>query len=421
MTKTLCCVLLAAMYGCPGPEPAAIKPGNGIKVDASGTISIDDAIVPTGANCSTGEVLQRTASGWACTASAPDAAQLGGKPAAAYLTSGATVSNASNLEGHAASYFLPTGSKAADSAMLNGHPQSDFLASTGTAVNASHLNGHTDADFLAAGATAVNSSAVGGHPASDFLAAGGTAANSAQLNGQPASSYLSASGTAANSAKLNGQAASFYLSVKDTAANSAQLGNQPPSYYLAASATAADASMLGGVAATNYARADQAATMKGALTIQDANDSGTLRLGGDTAGVFGSNVAGNLHLDSDDTKSDGHIYLNWIHGNGVRFGDGGQTVVAEMDKSGNFSAATVTSEGTITASGDVSAPSFNGLQVSLLQVTNTSLKACKDVCASSSGSCLAAKAANGSGPFGFVQCTDPAGVGFRLKCYCASF
>ena len=99
MTKTLCCVLLVAMYGCPGPEPAAIKPGNGIKVDASGTISIDDAIVPTGANCSTGEVLQRTASGWACTASAPDAAQLGGKPAAAYLTSGATVSNI-GLEHH---------------------------------------------------------------------------------------------------------------------------------------------------------------------------------------------------------------------------------------------------------------------------------------------------------------------------------
>lgn len=52
--------------------------------------------------------------------------------------------------------------------------------------------------------------------------------------------------------------------------------------------------------------------------------------------IFGSNNAGNLHIDSDKTKSDGRMYLNWYNGKGVVFGNGAGTAgVGSVDTSGN--------------------------------------------------------------------------------------
>jgi|GEM_PF-848435 len=70
-----------------------------------------------------------------------------------------------------------------------------------------------------------------------------------------------------------------------------------------------------------------------------------------SANVFGSNSAGNLHIDTDDSKSNGRLYLNYYSGNGVRIGNGSGTgagVVVDIDTSGN-----------IAASGDLSGASLD--------------------------------------------------------------
>jgi hypothetical protein len=66
---------------------------------------------------------------------------------------------------------------------------------------------------------------------------------------------------------------------------------------------------------------------------------------GDAAsgGIGGTNSAGNLHLDSDASKSDGRIYLNYYNGKGVAFGNGAP---AAIDNAGNFNTSGIVSAGT---------------------------------------------------------------------------
>jgi len=55
--------------------------------------------------------------------------------------------------------------------------------------------------------------------------------------------------------------------------------------------------------------------------------------------IFGTNNSGNLHIDSDKTKVDGRIYLNYNNGKGVNFGDGAGRVVGSVDPLGNVNFA----------------------------------------------------------------------------------
>src|SRR5690349_7426533 len=101
----LTAIALAAAAGCSGSQSPhnELTAGPGIKIDpATQAIAIDDSKVPMMPSCTTGQLVHRNGTGWECVNSAPDSAQLGGKPAAAYLTSDATAANASNLEGHPA-------------------------------------------------------------------------------------------------------------------------------------------------------------------------------------------------------------------------------------------------------------------------------------------------------------------------------
>jgi hypothetical protein len=390
-TKSGMVSILAILIGCGGSEGApakanvaqapAFKAGTGIRIDAAtDVISIDEQLVPAAGNCSAGQILERTATGWVCAAAAPDSAMLGGKTAASYLTTDGTAANATLLDGHAAASFLQANAQAADSARLEGHAAADFLGSHATAVNAALLNGHPDSDFLAAAGTAVNSALLNGHPATDFLAAAATAADSAKLGGQAASYYLPAAGTAANSAKLNGQ---------------------PASYYLAATAIAADSWKLAGVPAANYARLDVPNTMRTPLSVRDpaVGYYGELYVGD----IRGGDSLGNVHVYADSAGGDGHVYLNWFDGNGVIFGNGAKAKVAEIDGSGNLTAS-----------------SYNGVQLAVRQIVLGST--CVALCANTSESCVAAQHA----PFGTTswapaQCGDMFIIPSALKCVCAKF
>ena len=384
MNRTLILAILMAGCGATQPTPVQtttdLKAGKGIRIEAE-TISVDDS-VPTPASCAAGQVLQRTSSGWACAAAVSDSDMLGGQPASAYMTQQMTAKNSAALDGHDSLYFLNVGSTAANSAKLEGHPAADFLGSHATAVNAALLEGHPASDFLPAGGTAVNSATLNGHPDTDFLAAGGTAVNAAGLNGHPGSYYLPATATAADSAKLAGQ---------------------PPSYYLAATATAADSAKLGSVAAGNYARLDVANTMRGPLSLRDVKDAswyGTVFAGT----LTGGDSSGNVHIYGDDAGVDGRVYLNWFGGNGVRFGNGARSQVAEVDGSGNVTAA-----------------SYNGIQLSVVTAA-ANLTGCKDTCATTNASCVAAQQLK---PFTTTYvpalCSDTFLGGFSMKCVCVKF
>jgi hypothetical protein len=229
-------------------------------------------------------------------------------------------------------------------------------------------------------------------------------------------------GTAPNSAKLNGHADTDFLLVSGTAANSTQLGGQPASFYLPATGTAANAAQLGGVVPAKYTRNDLASVQQGSLTIKNFNDPGTVIVGGGNTGVYGSNAAGNLHLDADPGKADGRVYLNWFSGRGVRFGSGQNTQVAEIDAGGHLTATTVSTSGAISSGGDVSAASFNGLQIFLTPPTPAAPNlSCGNICVNNGGSCLAMRASPNAVQYGPGQCTDVLTPGFTLKCYCAKF
>jgi hypothetical protein len=304
-------LLLTACGSTPAPvdnDAPAPSAGTGIKVDsATGVISVDSAVVPTAPSCANGQVVTRTATGWACAAQAPDATMLGGQPAASYLTTSGTAANSAQLGGLLPSAFLGASAMAADSAKLNGKSDTAFLGATATAADWAKL---------------------GGQPAASYLTTSGTAANSAQLGGQPAASYLTTSGTAANSAKLGGQLPAAFLGANAQAVDSARLGGQLASTFLTTSgnaASATNAANLGGVAASRYARNDVPASMTMPLNV-NAADGSLLQLGGGTVnGIYGANTGGNLHLDSGN-----QIYLNWTSGTGVVFGNGTASAPASM-------------------------------------------------------------------------------------------
>ncbi len=76
-------------------------------------------------------------------------------------------------------------------------------------------------------------------------------------------------------------------------------------------------------------------------------------------GIRGTNSAGNLHIDSDKTKGDGRIYLNWADGKGVAFGNGANGVVGSVDTAGNASFNGSVSSGGVTTTGAMSAGSVS--------------------------------------------------------------
>ncbi len=140
------------------PAPAATA-GPGIKVDAAtGTISIDSAVVPTAPSCASGQVVRRTATGWACAAAAPDASNLGGQPASYYLAATAQAADSGKLNGKSDTAFLAATATATDSAKLGCQPAASYLSTSGTAANSAKLGGQLPSAFL--GATAKAQSAI---------------------------------------------------------------------------------------------------------------------------------------------------------------------------------------------------------------------------------------------------------------------
>jgi len=127
---------------------------------------------------------------------------------------------------------------------------------------------------------------------------------------------------------------------------------------------------------------------------------GTLELGtlrANSAGIYGSNSGGNLHLDSGSGK----VYLNYTNGNGIELGQN-----ARVNSAGNLTAA-----------------AFNGMSVYRkdLSVGCCAGTSCEDICngANPTGGCLSARVQIGA-PFVVTSC----GAKFNdktLACMCASF
>ena|GEM_PF-2348266 len=89
----------------------------------------------------------------------------------------------------------------------------------------------------------------------------------------------------------------------------------------------------GGVVLTIDADGDL--TTSGALEADTVNAPAL-----NTAAVSGSESAyGNLHLDGDDTKTGGYIYMNYFAGRGVRIGDGANSVVTTLGTDGSISSS----------------------------------------------------------------------------------
>ena len=271
----------------------------------------------------------------------------------------AQVTDAQTVGGKPASYFLPATAKAADSSQLNGKADTFFLAASGKAADSSLLNGKSDASFL---------------PAT------GKATDSFKLNGQTGADFL----------PVGGKAASAFTA--DTAASAGNAGN------------------LGSVPAARFLRQDPAGAPVSLPITETTGGSGFVRIGAPNGyGIQGSNSAGNFHLDADGSKTDGHIYLNWFSGKGVRFGNGASTEVASVDSAGSLKAA-----------------SFNGLQIfSIYSGRVGTDHGCVSLCSDNGAVCLAAKLfpAADATPNGMTVCTTntpPASV-WSFSCYCAKF
>jgi len=177
-------------------------------------------------------------------------------------------------------------------------------------------------------------------------------------------------------------------------------------------------------------------TANGPITINTtgAGQPASILLGqSQGGGLFGTNVAGNFHIDSDGSKADGRLYLNWFDGNGIVFGNGAAGA-----------AASLTPQGVMTVQGAVNAPAFNGLSFYRQTCTKTvpfqnldCNSACNDPanngCSNTAtrGTCVSAKWAwTPSGqPLAADQvttCTAGASVQsgggtLTFKCYCSSF
>jgi hypothetical protein len=153
MWKIVSCALLAVACASSAREGeiGAIQAGRGIKVDgATRTVSIDESTVPLAFACASGGLIRRAGSGWECVGAAPDALQLGGRPASVYLTSDATAANSSHLGGWPASAYVTSGwGVANDSARLGGLTASSYVTSTsGVANDSARLGGHPSGDFV---------------------------------------------------------------------------------------------------------------------------------------------------------------------------------------------------------------------------------------------------------------------------------
>ncbi|MHB1846580.1 MAG: discoidin domain-containing protein [Deltaproteobacteria bacterium] len=183
-------------------------------------------------------------------------------------------------------------------------------------------------------------------------------------------------------------------------------------------ATAGNPVQLSMLRAISYVEGDSTAIdvarLYGApLTLAPAASS-TLTVGDpSTTGITGSNSAGNLHLDADGSKSDGHIYLNhYKGGKGVNFSNGAGSVVAHVDSGGNASFASVS--GPLT--GTVNNITFFG------KGGDNGTASCDTFCNGSQwgtiGTCVGAKLTN-SGTF--TTCGTAPGNGNSLYCICSSF
>ena len=74
----------------------------------------------------------------------------------------------------------------------------------------------------------------------------------------------------------------------------------------------------------------------GPVTVTGAGAGTLVTLGAGTGGIYGSNLGGNLHIDANKLGSDGRIYLNYLNGNGVAFGNGANGVTDSVDNAGNW-------------------------------------------------------------------------------------
>jgi hypothetical protein len=86
--------------------------------------------------------------------------------------------------------------------------------------------------------------------------------------------------------------------------------------------TGGNADTVGGLDASKFMRTDGNTATVGRLSVDN--------------GLFGSNGAGNFHIDSDSAKSDGRVYVDWFSGRGVVIGNGAQDWTAIFGTSGDL-------------------------------------------------------------------------------------
>ncbi len=186
------------------------------------------------------------------------------------------------------------------------------------------------------------------------------------------------------------------------------------------------------------------------------------------AGIWGTNSGGNLHLDSDKTKGDGRIYLNYVDGKGVAFGNGARGVVGAVDTAGNatFNGSVSAGAGTVTAyntggeggtikltgangknvhleslnglfrivdsgwtaalftvdqAGNVGASTYNGIRI-WEKPGNNGTVSCDTFCEGAgwgggTGTCISAKKNSGAG----IACGTVEGGTVGVRCFCSSF
>jgi hypothetical protein len=75
------------------------------------------------------------------------------------------------------------------------------------------------------------------------------------------------------------------------------------------------------------------------LTISSSINTAITKIGNTatgSGGIWGSNTAGNLHIDANTAGSTGRIYLNFYSGKGVNFGNGAGAVVGFVDQGGSI-------------------------------------------------------------------------------------
>lgn len=74
-----------------------------------------------------------------------------------------------------------------------------------------------------------------------------------------------------------------------------------------------------------------AASAAAKLPLAGGTLTGPLAVTGNGASFQGGNAAGNFHIDSEGSGSDGRLYLNWYEGKGVVIANGAQTQLAAFN------------------------------------------------------------------------------------------